>query len=98
MFTLTISDKPIVVTNANEDEVRNVLMSEDFKQDLKVLESEGEPLWDGVAALSVRPASEQEVVAFQSADEEEDSAGAEDDEPLILFLVDINDPEHPDDV
>jgi hypothetical protein len=96
MFTLTISDKPIAVTNANEDQARDVLMSEDFKQDLKVLESEGEPLWDGVATLSVRPASAPEIVEFDATDENKGSAGIEDDAPLILFLVDINDPDEPD--
>ena len=41
MFTLTISDKPVAITNADEDEARDLLMSEDFKDDLKVLESDG---------------------------------------------------------
>src|SRR3712207_8535916 len=47
MFTLTISDKPVAVTNAAEDEARELFMSEAFKDDLKNLESDGAPLWDG---------------------------------------------------
>ena len=43
MFTLTISDKPVAITNAEEDEARELLMSDDFKEDLKVLESDGAP-------------------------------------------------------
>jgi hypothetical protein len=92
MFTLTISDKPIAVTNADEDEARDLFMSDDFKQDLKILESEGAPLWDGFATLSIRPASESEIVEFKATDEDEESAGVEDDAPLIVFLVDVTDP------
>ena len=62
MFTLTISDKPIAVTNAEADEARELFMSEEFKEDLKALESEGAPLWDGFATLSVRPAEHKEAL------------------------------------
>ena len=51
MFTLTISDKAVAVTNADEDEARELFMSEDFKDDLKTLETDGAPLWDGFATL-----------------------------------------------
>jgi hypothetical protein len=96
MFTLTISDKPIAVTNADEDEARDLFMSDDFKQDLKTLESEGAPLWDGFATLSIRLASESEIVEFEANDEDEESAGVEDDAPLIMFLVDVTDPDEAD--
>jgi hypothetical protein len=95
MFTLTISDKPIAVTNADEDDARDLFMSEDFKQDLKTLENEGAPLWDGFATLSIRPATEQELVEFEATDKDEESAGADDDAPLIVFLVDVTDPDDP---
>jgi hypothetical protein len=56
MFTLALSDKPVAVTNAAEDEARDLFMSNEFRQDLRALESEGAPLWDGFATLSDRPA------------------------------------------
>src|SRR5690606_35237210 len=95
MFTLTSSDKPVAVTNAAEDEARELLLSEEFQQDLKILESEGAPLWDGFASLRIRPASEQEISEFEAADidEDEDAAFEDDDSPLIMFLVDVNDPD-----
>ena len=98
MFTLTISDKPVAITNANEDEDRELLMSEEFKDDLKVLESEGAPLWDGFASLNVRPATEAEKAEFEGADFDEDEEDDDDEEegPYIMFLVDVTDPDEDD--
>jgi hypothetical protein len=98
MFTLTISDKPVAVTNAEADEARDLFMSEEFKQDLKMLESEGAPLWDGFATLSVRPASEEEIEEFEEADLDEDDEEDSDEEdgPLIMFLVDVTEPDDSD--
>ena len=100
MFTLTISDKPVAVTNANEEEARELFMSEDFKEDLKSLESDGAPLWDGFASLNIRPATEDEKAEFEDADfddeEGDDDEEDEDDGPYIMFLVDVNDPDEAD--
>ncbi len=99
MFTLTISDKPVAITNADEDEARELLMSDDFKEDLKVLESEGAPLWDGFASLNVRPATEEEKAEFEGADfdEDEDEDDDEEEGPYIMFLVDVTDPDEVED-
>ncbi|MBB3021733.1 hypothetical protein FHR70_004839 [Microvirga lupini] len=97
MFTLTISDKPVAITNANEEEARELLMSEEFKDDLKVLESEGAPLWDGFASLNVRPATEEEKTEFEGADFDEDEEDDDEEEgPYIMFLVDVTDPDEDD--
>jgi hypothetical protein len=98
MFTLTISDKPVAITNANEEEARELLMSEEFKDDLKVLESEGAPLWDGFASLNVRPATDEEKAEFEGADFDEDEEEDDDEEegPYIMFLVDVTDPDEDD--
>ncbi|HZH53051.1 MAG TPA: hypothetical protein VEZ16_14360 [Microvirga sp.] len=98
MFTLTISDKPVAVTNAEEDEARTLFMSDEFKEDLKVLESEGAPLWDGFATLAIRPATEDEISEFEDADldEDEEAGSDEEDGPLIMFLVDVTDPDEPE--
>ena len=97
MFTLTISDKPVAITNADEQEARELLMSDDFKEDLKSLESEGAPLWDGFASLNVRPATEEEKAEFEGADfDEEDEDDDEEEGPYIMFLVDVTDPDEDD--
>lgn len=98
MFTLTISDKPIAITNADENEARELFMSEDFKEDLKALESDGAPLWDGFASLNVRAANEAEIAEFEDADFDDDEEDDDEDEgPYIMFLVDVNDPDEPND-
>lgn len=98
MFTLTISDKPVAVTNAGEDEARELFMSDDFKEDLKYLESDGAPLWDGFATLAVRPATEDEAAEFEDADfdADEEADDEEEDGPFIMFLVDVTDPDEDD--
>lgn len=98
MFTLTISDKPVAITNAQEDEARDLLMSDDFKEDLKVLESDGAPLWDGFASLNVRPATDEEKAEFENADFDEDEDDDDEEEgPYIMFLVDVTDPDEVED-
>ena len=98
MFTLTISDKPVAITNANEEEARELLMSEEFKDDLKVLESQGAPIWDGFASLNIRPATEEEKSEFEGADFDEDEEDDDEEEegPYIMFLVDVTDPDEED--
>ena len=94
MFTLTISDKPIAITNAEEDEARELFMSDDFKDDLKHLESDGAPLWDGFATLNVRRSTDEEAAEFEDADFDDDEDDEDEEEgPYIMFLVDVSDPD-----
>ena len=96
MFTLEISGKPVAVTNASEDEARELFDSGAFKEDLMTLESEGAPLWDGYASLSVRPANPDEIAAFEGAAMDEDGepdGAAEEPGPMLMFLVDVTDPD-----
>jgi hypothetical protein len=62
MFTLEIKGQAIVVTNATEDEAAGLFESEEFKEDLKTLTTDGKPLWDGSSPLTVRPAKEDESI------------------------------------
>ncbi len=94
MFTLEIKGTAIAVTNATEDEAAGLFESEEFKEDLKTLTSDGKPLWDGRTPLTIRPASEEEIDSFDEAmnDEEyEDEDDADDEEPIdVVFLVEID--------
>lgn len=98
MFTLEIGGKAVAVTDADEDEARALMESEEFKADLKALEGEdGTPLWDGRAALRVRAASEDEISEFEDASEpsegdlgDNDNDDDDEDGPLIVFLVPIS--------
>jgi len=108
MYTLEINGTALVVTNADENEARALLESEDFKSDLKSLTADGCPLWDGAAPLNIRKASESEVEAFEEAlgdeeyeeeeEDEEDTDEEGDEEPIdIVFLVEIDEEDDEDD-
>ncbi|PWC28528.1 hypothetical protein [Teichococcus aestuarii] len=102
MFTLEIAGRPIAVIGADEEEARDIVESEAFQADLRRLLHDATPLWDGQAALTLRPATEEEAADFQSdegEDEEEDEEDEdEDDEDAleVMFLVPINDPDEPE--
>lgn len=108
MFTLEIAGKAIAITNADEEQARELFMSEDFREDLKSFTSEGQPLWDGSAAFTVRRASDDEIEAFDDAiaedeedwDEEEveDSDEDDDEEGIdVMFLVTVDEMDDQDD-
>jgi hypothetical protein len=94
MFTLEIAGTPIAVTNADEEQAREVFEDEDFKDDLRSMSSNGTPLWDGTAAFVIRPASEAEATAFDESvrpeDDDEDAEGGVD----VLFVVPVDDEDH----
>ncbi len=94
MFTLEIKGTAIAVTNANQEEAAGLFESEEFKEDLRTLTTEGTPLWDGKSPLTVRPASEDEIDSFEEAmndDEYEDEDEDDDEEPIdVVFLVEID--------
>lgn len=92
MFTLAIGSKPVAITDADEAQAQDIFESAEFKQDLTILTSEGTPLWDGRAPLNVRPASQEEVAAFEAPDfDVDDDDGEEDgDGVFVTFLVPID--------
>ena len=95
MFTLEIKGTAIAVTNANQEESAGLFESEEFKEDLKSLTTDGTALWDGRAPLTIRAASEDEIDAFDEAmndeDYEDEDDGDDDEEPIdVVFLVEID--------
>ena len=92
MFTVEIGGRPIAIMNADEAQARDVFESEEFKQDLRAMTSNGAPLCDGRASLTVRPAFQHEVEVFETpnpnADDFDDEA--RDDGVFVTFLVPID--------
>jgi hypothetical protein len=92
MFTLDIGGNPIAVTDADEAQARAIFESDDFKQDLTAMTSEGTRLWDGRAPLTVRLATQEEVAEFEAPgldyDDPEDEG--EEDGFFVTFLVPID--------
>jgi hypothetical protein len=93
MFTVEIAGRAIAVTNADEAQARELIESEEFREDLTVIQSEGKPIWDGKATLDLRPATPAEEEEFEEADDLDDEDEADDDEPSVVFLIDIDDEE-----
>jgi hypothetical protein len=103
MFTLEINGTALVVTNADEEQARELLESEDFKEDLRTLTADGRPLWDGRASLTIRPATADESEAFEEAlededyEEEDEDEETGDEEPIdIVFLVEVDESDDED--
>ena len=90
MFTLEIADKAVAITDADETQARELFESQDFKDDLRSMESEGSPLWDGAAALLVRPSTEGEIDAFDEILEDDTDDSDEEDGINVLFLVPVD--------
>ncbi|NIX76379.1 hypothetical protein [Microvirga terricola] len=97
MYTLEIAGTAVAVTNADEEQAKELFLSDSFKDDLLSFKSEGRPLWDGSADLVTRTASEDEIDAFNEVMEEEDEEfGNEEDEDEegldidVVFLVSID--------
>ena len=94
MFTLEIGSKPIAITDADEAQARAIFESDEFKQDLMAMTSDGRPLWDGRAPLTIRPASQEETAAFEAPDldVDDDDVDTEEDEDglFVTFLVPID--------
>ncbi len=91
MLTIEIGGIPIAVTNVEEAQAREVFESAEFKCDLMIMNSDGTPLWDGKAPLTVRSAFRHEVALIETADEEpdmDDEAGA--DFVFVTFLMPID--------
>lgn len=92
MFTLVIDGRAIAVTDAEEEAARELFASEDFKDDLLTLESEGKPLWNGTASLEVRASSDGEADDFREAlaDDEDEEEDDEDPGINVVFLVPVD--------
>ena len=92
MFTLEIDGRPIAITDAEEVQARDIFQSDEFRQDLAVMTSEGTPLWNGQAPLTIRPASEQEIAAFEAPefDVDDDEDEEDGDGVFVTFLVPID--------
>lgn len=95
MFTLEIAGLAVAVTDADEAQARDIFESEDFLDDIRGFTTEGKPVWDGEAAMTVRPATDEEIDAFSEIDDLEDEDDEPDDEfdedgASIMFLIDVD--------
>jgi hypothetical protein len=93
-FTVEIAGKPIACFRSEtQEDADHLFRAADFREDLTALESEGKPLWDGEAALSLRKATPEERREVDEAYDFDEDAEKDADAEFIVFLVDITDPE-----
>jgi hypothetical protein len=91
MWTIVAGTTAIAVTDASEEAANALLDDPDLRDDLTMLRSGGVPLWDGLQALVLRPATQDEIADFDdtfAADEEPDD---DDDGASLVFLLDLDD-------
>jgi hypothetical protein len=92
MFTLEIGGRPVAVLNLpTVADAEELLGDKEFRTDLTALQSEGRPLWDAQALMSLREATGDERAEFEtSAVAEEDDDGG-----FVMFLMNVTDPNPP---
>ncbi len=93
MFTLEIGGKPIAITDAGEDEARAVFEGEAFRHDMQRWLTEGRPVWDGRAPMTLRPSTEEEIAHFKGPDPYPPHGAEDDDGPTIMMLIEAYDPD-----
>jgi hypothetical protein len=96
MFTVEIAGRAVAVTNADESQARELIDSEEFREDLTVIRSDGKPVWDGKAEILLRLATDDEEEELEEAEDLDEDETADDNEPSVVFLVDIDDDDEED--
>ena len=88
IFTVDVDEKPIVSFEAkNLREAHELVRETWFRDDLMLLVSGGELLWDGEAPLRARFATEPEIERYRGiAAEAEDTKG----DIVLAFLVPLD--------
>jgi hypothetical protein len=87
VFILEIDGRPVLAFVATTLKEALELGREDWlRNDLRILKSEGVPLWDGAAKISVRIAKPDEVAAYKTDVPELDNA----EELGMVFIVELD--------
>jgi hypothetical protein len=96
VYVVEIAGRAVVVLEAaDESEAKAVMADSEFRKDLRVFQSGGQPLWDGASQLRLRAALEPEASAWKT---ERRTAMLSDDRNYSrAFLVRVVDPTSFDD-
>lgn len=91
-FTIEIGGKAIACFRSeNDEDAKHFLEAEDFREDLTILESQGKPVWDGVAPITLRKATAEEASEVEHAYEFDDDPSRTVDDEFVVFLIPISD-------
>lgn len=91
-FTIEIGGNPVACFRSeNADEAKHFFEAEDFREDLTILQSQGQAVWDGVSKLSLRKATAEEASEVEHAYEFDDDPDRTVDDEFVVFLIPISD-------
>jgi hypothetical protein len=92
-FTVEIGGQPIACFRSEDQEdAEHFFEAEDFREDLKVMKSDGKPLWNGLATLNLRDANVEEQAEVDQAYEFDEDLPKEAGDEFVVFLVPVEDP------
>jgi hypothetical protein len=98
VFVAEISGKVIAALNASSTiEAEEVLLGEDFEEELLVLEIDGRPIWDGNTDIHIRKALPEEEAKWEASRARAVLANEivdDEDEQWLALLVPVADPTH----
>jgi hypothetical protein len=96
VYVVEIAGRAVVALDAADDgEAKSLISDSEFRRDLRVFQSGGHALWDGVAELRLRPAHETETGIWQA--DQRTATLADDRTYSRAFLVRVVDPTSFDD-
>lgn len=91
-FTIEIAGNAIAsFRSENADDAKHFFEAEDFREDLTVLQSQGQAVWDGVSKISLRKATKEEASEVEHAYEFDDDPERTIDDEFVVFLIPISD-------
>jgi hypothetical protein len=92
LFTVEVSGRPVLVFAEETRDSAEELVSSLIGPDLQEFQSDGRPLWDGEAVLSVREADEGETSRWEEglADAQDSGSIGEDTDDFAVFLVELD--------
>jgi hypothetical protein len=91
VFTLEVGGRPTLAFEAGGvRDAKQICKESWLRTDLVSLKSSGVPLWDGKAALSIRPANAEEAIAFGHVAAKANRS--DDDDMMLAYLVELGGP------
>jgi len=101
IYTLEIEGNAIAALRARDiAQAQDLVQDEDFQDDLRILETDNGPLWDGEATVTVREASEAERALFEDSWNQGVTEGEIDpneEDIHVVFLVEVYEDDDEDD-
>lgn len=80
MFTLEIGGTAVAIIRSAEGQARELLEHEGFRDDLRSMQSDGRPLWNGdPSTLALRASTTEEAETFEDAMAEDEDDWADEE-------------------